>query len=532
MTMIGSDVDPDGAAVQAVLQAMAEPMARLGALSRTVLEEGGEASVARHRSRGKLTARERVDRLLDPDAPFLELSAFSGNHRPTEAPGSRLVTGIGPVAGVECMVIANVPTIKAGANTEFTIRKQVRALEIAAANRLPVVHLVESAGGDLDQQAEIFVPGGRIFSELSRLSASGVPSVAVVFGTATAGGAYIPGMSDYTVFVRGAGAAFLGGPPLVKMAINEDTTEQALGGADLHGSVSGLADYVVDGERSAIDTAREIVGGLGWRKLGEYDRTPFDEPVHPPEELLGLAPLDDRRPVEIKEIVARVVDGSRLEEFKPGYGANLVTGWAAICGYRIGVIANNGVLFSAEANKAAHMIQLCNDRQVPILFVQNITGFMVGTAAERGGIIKDGSKLVNAVSNSSVPHLVLMPGASYGAGNYAMSGRSYDPRFVFSWPSHRIAVMGGPQLAGVMSIIRRSAAVKAGRDYSEDDDLAMRTKLEEMIRVESDAFYATGRLWDDGVIDPRQSRTVLGLALSAIHSAPISSSRTFASFRM
>jgi acetyl-CoA carboxylase carboxyltransferase component len=506
-----------------------EPVERLSA---QVLSSGAAASVERHRSRGKLLARERVDLLLDEDAPFLELSAFAGSHEPGEHPGGRLITGIGPVSGVLCMVIANEPTVKGGSNSPSTVAKQLRALEIAERNRLPVVSLVESGGADLPRQADIFVPGGQIFRRLTQLSGAGIPTIALVFGSSTAGGAYLPGMSEYTVFVDRQAAVFLAGPPLVKMAINEDVDEETLGGAEMHATVSGLADYLAVDEHDALRLGRQIVADLGWAPAGPGPSYPADPPVYDVEELLGCIPAVPRRPLEVREILARTLDGSRFSEFKPLYGTSLVTGWGSIAGYPVGVLANNGVLFSKESQKGAHFIQLANARNIPLVFVQNITGFMVGSAAERGGIIKDGAKLINAVSNSTVPHVTLMVGASYGAGNYGMSGRAYDPRFVFTWPNHRIAVMGGPQLAGVMSIVRRNAAVRAGREYDEQQDVDTRREIEEMIEAQSGALYATGRLWDDGVIDPRDTRTVLGMALAATHSAPVRGTSAYAPFRM
>jgi acyl-CoA carboxylase subunit beta len=513
-------------------QAMLNALAPIRALAEVVLAAGDDRAVVRHRSRNRLLARERVDLLLDEDAPFLELSCYAGAHEKDGQPGGRVITGIGPIHGVECMVMANQPTVKGGALNPSAVEKNLRALDIALRNRLPVVTLIESGGADLPRQADIFVNGGRTFRELSRLSASGIPTVSLVFGSATAGGAYMPGMSEYTVLVRQAATAYLGGPPLVKMAINEDVDDESLGGAEMHARTSGLADYLAENELDAIRIGREIISNLGWKKAGPGPRTPVEPPHYECEELLGCASSDPRRSVEVREILARLLDGSRFDEFKPVYGPKLVTGWGSIAGYPIGILANNGIIFSPEANKGAHFIQLANARDIPILFVQNITGFMVGSVAERGGIIKDGAKLINAVSNSTVPHITLMVGASYGAGNYGMSGRGFDPRFVFTWPNHRIAVMGGPQLAGVMSIIRRSAAERAAQPFDEEMDAQMRRDTEEMVERQSGAIYATSRLWDDGVIDPRDTRIVLGLALSATHSACVRGAERYAPFRM
>ncbi|ALV39882.1 acetyl-CoA carboxylase carboxyltransferase subunit [Pseudarthrobacter sulfonivorans] len=532
MSVLASKLDTSTPQYLADRESMLGALAGLADLSRTVVAAGSDKAVSRHRDRGKLLARERVDLLLDEDTPLLELSSFAGAHESEEHPGARLITGIGQVSGVECVIIANESTVKGGSLSPSAVAKQLRALDIAERNRLPVVSLVESGGADLPQQADIFVPGGRTFRELTRLSAAGIPTIALVFGSSTAGGAYIPGMSEYTVFVEGAAAVYLGGPPLVKMATGEDIDDEALGGADMHARVSGLADYLAVDERDALRIGRQIVADLGWHKAGPEPTLSPDMPVLPADELLGVASSDPKRPMDVREVLARVLDGSRFNEFKPLYGRQLVCGWGSLAGYPVGVLANNGILFSAESQKASHFIQLANARNIPLLFVQNITGFMVGSAAERGGIIKDGAKLINAVSNSKVPHLTLMVGASYGAGNYGMSGRSYDPRFVFTWPNHRIAVMGGPQLAGVMSIISRRAAERANRPYDEDMDLQIRQRTEQMIDEQSSAVYATGRLWDDGVIDPRHTRTVLGLALSAVHSGPIEGATHFAPFRM
>jgi acyl-CoA carboxylase subunit beta len=390
-----------------------------------------------------------------------------------------------------------------------------------------VLILVESGGADLPRQADVFVPGGEQFRRLTQLSARGIPTICVVFGSSTAGGAYLPGMSDYTVMVEDKARVFLGGPPLVKMAIGEDADEEELGGAAMHARTSGLCDYLARDEPEALRIARGIVAHLRWTRLGPGPRGPADQPLYPAEELLGIASVDVRVPFDVREILARVVDGSRFEEFKELYGAQLVCGWASLGGYPIGVVANNGILFSPEAQKGAQFIALCNRTDTPILFVQNITGFMVGTRYEQGGIIKDGAKLINAVSNSTVPHLTLMVGASYGAGNYAMAGRAYDPRFIFTWPNHRIAVMGPKQLAGVLSIVRRNAAEAAGRPFDEAADEELRRATEQQIEEESTALYATGRLWDDGIIDPRDTRTVLAIALTAVHSAPVRGTAVF-----
>jgi acetyl-CoA carboxylase carboxyltransferase component len=496
------------------------------ALHDDVLAGGGAQYVERHRARGKLLVRERLEALVDPGTPVLELSPLAGLHT-GDPVGGGVVVALAEVARTQCLVIANDPTVRGGTTSPTTIRKLLRAMDVAEENRLPLLLLVESGGADLPRQADVFVPGGEQFRRLTQLSAQGIPTICVVFGSSTAGGAYLPGMSDYTVMVEGRARVFLGGPPLVKMAIGEDADEEELGGARMHAETSGLCDYLARDEPEAIRMARGIVAHLHWPRLGPGPVDPPDEPLYPPEELLGIASVDVRVPFDVREVIARVVDGSRFEEFKALYGAQLVCGWASVGGYPVGVVANNGILFSPEAQKGAQFIALCNRSDTPILFVQNITGFMVGTRYEQGGIIKDGAKLINAVSNSTVPHLTLMVGASYGAGNYAMAGRAYDPRFVFTWPNHRIAVMGPKQLAGVLSIVRRNAATAAGRPFDEAADEELRQATESQIEEESTAQYATGRLWDDGIIDPRDTRTVLAIALTAVHSAPVRGTAVF-----
>jgi len=509
---------------------MLERLAEVQAVQAEVLEGGGERYVARHRQRGRMLVRERIDLLIDPDSAFLELSPLAGWG--TDDPlGGGLVTGVGLVEGVTCVISANDPTVRGGTSSPTTVAKGLRAQEIAATNRLPLINLTESGGADLPRQAEIFVPGGATFKGLTRLSAAGIPTVTLVFGSSTAGGAYVPGLSDYTVLVADQAQVFLGGPPLVKMAIDEDADEEELGGAAMHARISGLADFLATDERDALRLGRLIVRRLG-RRRPPGPPTPPEDPILDPEELLGIVGPDVRVPFDVREILTRVVDRSEFDEFKPLYGAQLVCGWATLCGYPVGILANNGILFSAESQKGAQFIQLCNRSDTPLLFVQNITGFMVGTRYEQGGIIKHGSQLINAVSNSTVPHLTLMVGASYGAGNYAMSGRAYDPRFVFSWPSHRIAVMGPKQLAGVMSIVARAAAQRAGREVDEEAESVRSQAIEAQIEAESTALYATGHLWDDGIIDPRHTRTVLGIALAAVHAAPVAGSRSFGVFRL
>jgi acetyl-CoA carboxylase carboxyltransferase component len=487
--------------------------------------------VQRHLGRGKLLVRERIELLLDRDSPFLEiapLAAWGTNF----GLGGSVVSGIGVVSGVECVITAHDPTMKGGTLNPYSLLKSARTMEICAENRLPIINLTESGGADLPFQSEIFVPGGRGFREITRRSAERIPTICLVFGSSTAGGAYVPGMSDYVVMVKGGAKVFLGGPPLVKMAIHEDTDEESLGGAEMHSRVSGVSDYLAHDERDAIRIGREIVAQLNWRKLGASKQVPVEEPRYDADEILGLTSFDIRKPFDVKEIIARLVDGSRFHEFKPTYGTTLVTGYAHIHGFPVGILANNGILFSESSEKGAQFIQLCNQTDTPIVFLQNITGFMVGRRYEEGGIIKDGAKLINAVSNSTVPHFTIMIGASYGAGNYGMSGRAYDPRFVFTWPNHRIAVMGPEQLAGVLSIVRRTAAERTGQAFDEEQDRVLREMVEQQIEKESYAFFATARVWDDGIIDPRDTRTVLGLGLSAVHSNIIAGTTRYGVFRM
>ncbi|MDX6390047.1 MAG: acyl-CoA carboxylase subunit beta [Streptosporangiaceae bacterium] len=493
---------------------------------------GGPRYQQRHHDRGRLLARERIELLLDRDGPFLELSALAAWGTEFTV-GASIITGVGVVSGVECVLIAHDPTVRGGAMNPYSLRKSLRALEIARRNRLPVINLVESGGADLPTQSELFVPAGKIFHDLTELSARGVPTIALVFGNSTAGGAYVPGMCDYSVLVDGQAKVFLGGPPLVKMATGEDADDEELGGALMHSRVSGLADYFATDERDAIRLGRRIVSELNWRKLGPGPTLPADEPVHNAEELLGIAPADIRVPFDPREVLARVVDGSRFGEYKESYGTSLVTGWASVHGYPVGVLANaRGVLFSEEAKKAAEFIQLANQTDTPLVFLQNTTGYMVGASYEQGGIIKDGAKMINAVTNSTVPHITLNMAASFGAGNYGMSGRAYDPRLMFAWPGAKLAVMGAPQLAGVMSIVGRSAAQAAGRPFDESADEQRRAAIEAQIERESHAFFVTARLYDDGLIDPRDTRTVLGIALSAACSAPVEGRRGFGVFRM
>ncbi|MEP6872484.1 MAG: carboxyl transferase domain-containing protein [Anaerolineaceae bacterium] len=535
-------IDPTSAEFRENRDAMLALIGEVDAQLAVARAGGGERSVLRHKERGKLLVRERVELLLDRDSPFLELSPLAG-WGTDFAVGGGFVTGIGVVSGVECVIAANDPTVMGGAITAISGKKIDRALEIARLNRLPYVQFVESAGGDLrrgtdDPEAEMrrnlshFAESGRLFHDITELSAERIPSVSIVFGSSTAGGAYQPGMSDYNIFIRGRSKVFLGGPPLVKMATGEDSDDEELGGATMHATTSGLADYLADDEVEGIRMARSVVRHLNWRKLGPGPSLSADEPKFIEEELLGLLPVDLKRPMDIREVIGRITDGSRFEEFKPLYGTTLVTGWASIHGFPVGIIGNNGVLFSDSSAKAAQFIQLCNQTDVPLVFLQNITGYMVGKVYEHGGIVKNGSKMINAISNSKVPHITIIVGASYGAGNYGMSGKAFDTRFVFSWPTAKISIMGPKQLAGVMSLVRRGQAGSSGREFDEAEDAKLNAAVEDRAERESLALYATGRVADDGLIDPRDTRTVLAITLSACHSNVVRGTDRFGVFRM
>jgi len=507
-------------------------LAKLGEIDGEAVAGGGDKYVERHRKRGKLLVRERIELLVDPDSPFLELSPLAAWGSDYKV-GASVVTGIGVVEGVECLISGSDPTVKGGASNPWTAKKSYRAADIAAQNRLPTINLVESGGADLPTQKEIFIPGGRIFRDITRASAAGVPTVALVFGNSTAGGAYLPGMSDYVVMVKERAKVFLGGPPLVKMATGEESDDESLGGAEMHARTSGLADYLAASEEDAIRIGRRIVARLNWRKQGPAPVADYAEPVYDAEDLLGIVPTDLKVPFDPREVIARVVDGSAFDEFKPLYGTSLVTGWAQVHGYPVGILANeHGVLFSEESQKAAQFIQLANQIDTPLLFLHNTTGYMVGKSYEQGGIIKHGAMMINAVSNSKVPHISVLMGASYGAGHYGMCGRAYDPRFLFAWPSAKSAVMGPQQLAGVLSIVARGAAASRGQEYSEEHDTAMRAMVENQIEAESLPMFLSGMLYDDGIIDPRDTRTVLGMSLSVIHNGPVSGAAGFGVFRM
>jgi acyl-CoA carboxylase subunit beta len=527
-----SSVDVSSDQYQANRIAQLAAVAALDEQMDAVRAGGGDRYANRHHDRGRLLVRERIELLIDRDAPFLELSPLAAWGTGFTV-GASMVTGIGVVSGVECVLIAHDPTVRGGAMNPYTLRKTLRALEIARTNRLPVINLVESGGADLPSQSDLFVFAGKIFHDLTELSSMRIPTIALVFGNSTAGGAYVPGMCDYSVLVEQQAKVFLGGPPLVKMATGEDADEEDLGGADMHSRVSGLSDFLAHDELDCIRIGRQIVAQLNWHKLGSGPTMAPDEPLYAPEELLGIASADFRVPIDPYEVIARVVDGSRFGEYKRLYGTSLVTGWASIHGFPVGILINaRGVLFSEEARKATEFILLANQTDTPLIFLQNTTGYIVGTAYEQGGIIKDGAKMINAVTNSTVPHITINIGASFGAGNYGMSGRAYDPRFMFAWANAKLAVMGAQQLAGVLSIVGRQSADSAGRPFDVEADEIQRQTIEEQIERESHAFFVSARLYDDGVIDPRDTRTVLGMALSAAHSQKVEGRPGFGVFRM
>jgi acyl-CoA carboxylase subunit beta len=529
--VLPSSCDPRSAEYAANYQANTAALVQLDSALAEARAGGGEKYIERHRAAGKLLPRQRVEMLLDRDSHFLELCPLAGYQVSGHKAGASLIGGIGVVAGVECLISASEATVKGGAINELGVHKSARLADIAEQNRLPSINMIESAGADLPNQSKIFVPGGRGFRDLTRRSRAQVPTICLVFGSSTAGGAYIPGMSDYVVMVKERAQVYLAGPPLVKMATGEETDHEELGGAEMHSRVSGVSDYLAVDERDAIRLGREIVAHLNWRKAGPLIDRAVEEPLYDAEELLGIASADLKAPFDAREVIARVVDGSRFSEFKPLYGATLICGWAYVHGHPVGILANNGILFSESANKGAQFIQLCNQSDIPLLFFQNITGFMVGKKYEQEGIIKNGAKLINAVSNSTVPAITIMIGASFGAGNYGMAGRAYQPRFLFTWPNHRIAVMGAKQLGGVLEIIQRDAAAKKGTAVDEQRLAVGKAMIEAQIDKESSPFFATARLWDDGIIDPRDTRAVIAMSLSAAYNAGVEGTMSWAVFR-
>ena len=535
MTILETAVDTRSPEFKANAEAMAALVADLRAKVADVEQGGGEAARERHLGRGKLLPRERVRTLVDVGSPFLELSQLAAYRvYDDDVPAAGLITGIGRIEGRECVVVANDATVKGGTYFPLTVKKHLRAQEIAAENRLPCVYLVDSGGAFLPEQDRVFPDRehfGRIFHNQAAMSAEGIAQIAVVMGSCTAGGAYVPAMSDEAVIVRGQGTIFLGGPPLVKAATGEEVTAEELGGADVHARVSGVADHYARDDAHALAIARRIVANLNQLKVPAVDiREPAD-PLYPPAEIAGLVPDELRKPFEVREVIARIVDGSRFDEFKELYGATLVTGFARLFGYPVGIVANNGILFSESALKGAHFIELCAKRRIPLIFLQNITGFMVGAKYEAGGIAKDGAKMVTAVACARVPKLTVVIGGSFGAGNYAMCGRAYGPRFLWMWPNARISVMGGEQAASVLARVRRDNMEARGEAWSDDEEEAFKAPIRDQYETQGHPYYATARLWDDGIIDPAETRMVLGLGLSAALNAPIGKTE-FGVFRM
>ena len=535
MNRIESRLDPRDAQFQANAQAMRVLVGDLRMKIAQVAQGGGEAARARHVARGKLLPRERVQMLLDPGTPFLELSQLAAlGIYDNEAPCAGVITGIGRVAGIECVIVCNDATVKGGSYFPLTVKKHLRAQEIARENHLPCIYLVDSGGANLPTQDEVFPDRdhfGRIFYNQATMSAMGIPQIAVVMGSCTAGGAYVPAMSDETVIVRNQGTIFLGGPPLVKAAIGEVVSAEDLGGGDVHTRLSGVADHLANDDRHALAIARRIVGNLNRRKPRQLDLADPVEPRYAAEELYGVIPTDSRKPYDVREVIARIVDDSAFDEFKARYGTTLVTGFARLWGMPLGIVANNGILFSESANKGAHFVELCAQRKIPLLFVQNITGFMVGRKYENEGIARAGAKMVTAVACAQVPRLTLIIGGSFGAGNYGMCGRGYSPRFLWMWQKARISVMGGEQAASVLATVRRDGIEARGDTWSAEEEEAFKAPIREQYERQGHPYYATARLWDDGVIDPADTRMVLGLGLSAALNAPIPEPR-FGVFRM
>nr|WP_315591609.1 carboxyl transferase domain-containing protein [uncultured Cupriavidus sp.] len=515
-------------AMQALVRDLEEKVSKLA-------EGGGAAARDKHLGRGKLLPRDRVQQLLDPGTPFLELSQLAAyDMYDNAAPGAGVITGIGRVAGQECVIVCNDATVKGGTYYPMTVKKHVRAQEIAEQNNLPCIYLVDSGGANLPNQDDVFPDRdhfGRIFYNQANLSAKGIPQIAVVMGSCTAGGAYVPAMSDESIIVKNQGTIFLGGPPLVKAATGEEVSAEDLGGADVHTRLSGVADYFAQNDHHALSLARNIVQHLNRRKPDQIRLHEPQEPLYPVEELYGVIPTDTRKPYDVREVIARIVDGSEFDEFKARYGTTLVCGFARIWGYPVGIIANNGILFSEAALKGAHFIELCCQRKIPLVFLQNITGFMVGRKYENEGIARNGAKMVTAVATAQVPKFTVIIGGSFGAGNYGMCGRAYSPRFLWMWPNARISVMGGEQAASVLATVRRDGIEAKGGQWGADEEEAFKAPIRDQYERQGHPYYASARLWDDGVIDPAQTRTVLGLGLSASLNAHIDDMK-FGVFRM
>ncbi|HRD92827.1 carboxyl transferase domain-containing protein [Accumulibacter sp.] len=541
MSVLQTQINARSTEFKANHEAMRFVVSDLRATVARIALGGPEAARQKHLARGKLLPRERVNALIDPGSPFVELSQLAAygmyggkTANPFEVPAASLITGIGRVNGVECMIVANDATVKGGTYYPLTVKKHLRAQEIAGENRLPCIYLVDSGGAFLPMQEDVFPDKehfGRIFYNQANLSAAGIPQIAAVMGSCTAGGAYVPAMSDESIIVKDQGTIFLGGPPLVKAATGEVVTAEDLGGADVHTRISGVADHYAENDAHALAIARRIVGNLNWRKRPPLSLSEPRAPLYPADELYGVIPTDTKKPFDVREIIARIVDGSDFDEFKARYGTTIVCGFARVWGYPIGVVANNGILFSESSLKAAHFIELCTQRGIPLLFLQNITGFMVGRKYENGGIARDGAKMVTAVACARVPKFTIVIGGSFGAGNYGMCGRAYSPRFLWMWPNARISVMGGEQAAAVLATVRRDGLEAAGKTWSAVDEEAFKAPIREQYEAQGHPYYASARLWDDGVIDPADTRRVLGLGLSAAMNAEAEATK-FGIFRM
>ena len=535
MTTLKSAINPSSDDFQANAAHMRSLVDDLRNLAASIAQGGPERSREKHLARGKLLPRDRIATLLDPGSPFLEIGQLAAHQvYDDEVPAAGVIAGVGRVEGVECMVVCNDATVKGGSYYPLTVKKHLRAQEIALQNRLPCVYLVDSGGANLPRQDEVFPDRdhfGRIFYNQATMSAAGIPQIAVVMGSCTAGGAYVPAMADESIIVQNQGTIFLGGPPLVKAATGEDVTAEDLGGGDVHARISGVVDHLARDDAQALTMARRAVANLNHRKAPELTVQPAEEPLYDPEELYGVIPADTRQPYDVREVIARLVDGSRLDEFKKLYGTTLVTGFAHIYGYPVGIVANNGVLFSESALKGAHFVELCAQRGIPLIFLQNITGFMVGRKYENGGIAKDGAKMVTAVASAGVPKFTVLIGGSYGAGNYGMCGRAYSPRFLWMWPNARISVMGGEQAANVLAQVKRDGLEARGESWSDAEEEQFKAPIRDGYEAQGHPYYASARLWDDGVVDPAETRRVLGLSLSAALNAPVTHDR-FGIFRM
>ncbi|UDM08768.1 methylcrotonoyl-CoA carboxylase [Halomonas sp. NyZ770] len=535
MSTLSTQINPRSDVFQANEAAMLGEVNKLRELTAAIAQGGGANARTRHESRGKLFVRDRIDHLIDEGSPFLEFSALAAHHvYDSDVPAAGVVTGIGRVSGVECVIVANDATVKGGTYFPLTVKKHLRAQEVARKHRLPCIYLVDSGGAFLPRQDEVFPDRdhfGRIFYNQATLSAEGIPQIAVVMGSCTAGGAYVPAMADESIIVKEQGTIFLGGPPLVKAATGENISAEDLGGADVHTRISGVADHYAENDAHALQLARACVSRLNWQKRGQLAMQPPRPPRLDPAELYGIVGTDLKKPYDVREVIGRIVDGSDFDEFKRYYGDTLVTGFAHIHGYPVGIVANNGVLFSESAVKGAHFIELCAQRKIPLVFLQNITGFMVGSKYEHEGIAKHGAKLVTAVACANVPKYTVLIGGSFGAGNYGMCGRAYDPNLLFMWPNARISVMGGEQAAGVLSQVKREQYEREGQEWSKADEEAFKQPTRDQYEHQGHPYYASARLWDDGVIDPLQTRDVLGLSLAAAMNAEIKETR-FGVFRM